>query len=255
MKKSLNISMWVLIFAGLFFLLGFMGTKHNNMVCKDLNIIIDYKDASPLIVNSDISNTIYKSYDSLIGKKLTDINALAIEEQLNNMNFVKKAEVYSTLTGVLKVKVVQRSPLVRIMNSRNQSFYISKDGQLMPVNPGFSSRTLVASGNISSLYSDTLNVNNPNSDQVLSDIYSLSTFIQQDPFLNAQIEQIYLNAKHEFELIPKVGRHVIIFGELANMETKFNKLKLFYEKGIQKAGWDKYKSINLKFENQVVCAK
>ena len=141
MKKSLNISIWIVAFAVLFFLLGFMGSEHNKIRCKDLNISIDYQGAAPLIFNSDISDEVYNSYDSLVGKKLSDINALAIEEQLNAMDFVKNAEVYSTITGILKIKVIQRSPLVRVMNQYNQSYYISIDGHLMPVNPGFSSRT------------------------------------------------------------------------------------------------------------------
>lgn len=255
MKKNLNISLWILVFAGLFFLLSFMGIEHKKISCKDLSISIDYHGAAPLIFEKNISDEIFNSYDSLVGKKLTDINALAIEEQLNAMDFVKNAEVYSTINGVLKVKVEQRSPLVRIMNKQGQSYYISTDGHLMPVNPEFSSRSLVASGNISCSYSDTLDVSNPTDNKELYEIYTLSTFISKDPFLKAQIEQVYLNDQKEFELVPKVGRQIIIFGTLSNLETKFDNLKLFYEKGIQKAGWDKYNSINLKFENQVVCAK
>jgi len=57
------------------------------------------------------------------------------------------------------------------------------------------------------------------------------------------------------ELIPKVGNHLIIFGDTSQMSQKFENLILFYRKGLTKVGWDKYNIINLKFKNQVVCSK
>jgi cell division protein FtsQ len=64
-----------------------------------------------------------------------------------------------------------------------------------------------------------------------------------------------VNKNTEFELVPKVGRHIIVFGDIDNMEKKFDKLIVFYKEGLNKTGWDKYKIINLKYENQVVCSK
>ncbi|RLD54531.1 MAG: cell division protein FtsQ, partial [Bacteroidetes bacterium] len=83
----------------------------------------------------------------------------------------------------------------------------------------------------------------------------LAFYINDDEFLKAQIEQIYVTESKEFELIPKVGRQLILFGGIENMEKKFNNLIAFYKKGMKNNGWTKYKTINLKFENQVVCAK
>ena len=56
-------------------------------------------------------------------------------------------------------------------------------------------------------------------------------------------------------MVPKVGRHLILFGDMGDMESKFTKLKAFYAQGMKKAGWDKYSRINLKFKDQVVCEK
>jgi len=113
----------------------------------------------------------------------------------------------------------------------------------------------VASGNISNRFSDTLNLRLSTTNSELKDLYTLSTYIYNDVFLKAQIEQIYLNQDNEFELVPKVGRHLVLFGDLAEMETKFDKLKIFYDKGMKRAGWDTYKTINLKFKDQVICEK
>ena len=59
----------------------------------------------------------------------------------------------------------------------------------------------------------------------------------------------------EIELIPRVGNHIILLGSEEEMEAKFEKLMLFYKKGVQQTGWNQYSIINLKYKNQLVCVK
>jgi len=83
----------------------------------------------------------------------------------------------------------------------------------------------------------------------------LAKFVDQSEFWKAQLVQIYVNEDNEIELIPRVGSHRILIGDVENLEEKFNKLMLFYEKGLSKTGWNEYSIINLKFKDQVVCTK
>ena len=93
------------------------------------------------------------------------------------------------------------------------------------------------------------------SGKVLLELNALIRFIQNDDFLNAWIDQIYVNRQSEFELVPRNGAHTIEFGKAENMEVKFNKLMKFYKFGLAHVGWGSYKRINLKYKNQVVCSK
>jgi len=254
MKNIINITIWIIVIAGIFVLVGFINVEQKKITCKSLNVTIDYAGGDPMITVEDIKKQIYVAYDSLVGKRLTEINLVEVENMVNTIPLVANAEVYTSLTGKMKIHVAQRSPILRIINSSNQSFYIDQTGVTMPVTPGSPSRVMVASGNIKTKYADTLNVNNAGN-TLLNDLFTLSSFIYNDPFLNAQIEQIYVTKNREFELVPKVGRQLIIFGGIENMENKFDKLIVFYHQGMNKTGWDKYKTINLKFDNQVVCSK
>jgi len=155
----------------------------------------------------------------------------------------------------MNIKVLQRSPILRIINASNQNYYIDRKGRLLPVRTGQSTRVIIASGKIPDKYSDTLDVSVPDHSRLLNDLYVLSNYIRDDVFLKAQIEQIYVTREGEFEMVPKVGRHLIVFGDISNMENKFTKLKVFYDQGIKKSGWNKYRKINLKYKDQVVCEK
>ena len=86
-------------------------------------------------------------------------------------------------------------------------------------------------------------------------LYKLSTYITEDKFLKSQIEQIYVDPNGEFELIPRIGNHIILVGGAENLEDKFERLFVFYKYGLSKTGWSKYNIINIKFKNQIVCSK
>lgn len=255
MKRIINITSWIVGVAGLSLLVGFIESEHKKITCKSLDVSIDYRHADPLISEDELNVIIYKAFDSLVGKKLTDINSAEIENYINQIDYVESAEVYSTIKGKMKIKLTQRDPILRVITKSNENYYIDKSGHLMPVKMGFSSRELIANGYIHENYSDTLNASLFEHSPILNQLFQLSTYINNDSFLKAQIEQIYVTKNGEYELVPKVGRHLILFGDIYNMENKFNKLKVFYDQGIKKSGWAKYKKINLKYENQVVCEK
>ena len=144
---------------------------------------------------------------------------------------------------------------MRVFTSANKSYYFDQNGDVIPVSTNYPSRVLIASGNIHINYSDTLNVLELKEKTLLNDLFKLSEFIYNDKFLKAQIDQIYVNRFKEFELVPKVGKHLIVFGKVENIEEKFERLMKFYEEGLNKTGWNKYSIVNLKFDNQVVCTK
>ena len=80
-------------------------------------------------------------------------------------------------------------------------------------------------------------------------------FLKENPFWNAQIQQINVTASKELELVPRVGEHIIFMGKPGNYENKFDRLKTFYKKGLNQVGWNKYSRISLEFENQIICTK
>ena len=252
MKRVFHIIFWVIITAGILVMVSFIEAEHKKTTCKSFEISIDYKNEDPLISVNEIKKNIYDSFDTLIGKRLIDINLVQIENMVNEIDFVSNADVYTTITGKMNISITQRKPIVRIINGSNNSYYIDQSGKIIPTNQGYPSRVMIANGFIEKAYTDTLSIQN---NIILAEIFKIASYIQNNPFLKLQIEQIYVTKNREYEFVPKVGRHIIIFGGIEDMEEKFRKLVVFYHQGINTAGWNVYKSINLKFENQVVCAK
>ena len=59
----------------------------------------------------------------------------------------------------------------------------------------------------------------------------------------------------EVELTPRSGRFTILFGRLDDIGGKFDKLLRFYRSGLSSIGWDEYRTIDVRYRNQVVCKK
>ncbi|MNV97616.1 hypothetical protein D3C71_1927610 [compost metagenome] len=54
------------------------------------------------------------------------------------------------------------------------------------------------------------------------------------------------------ELVPRVGDHRILLGNTEGLEQRMNNLMVFYKKALPRMGWNEYKIINIKYQNQVI---
>ena len=70
----------------------------------------------------------------------------------------------------------------------------------------------------------------------------------------AMIDQVNVIGQNHFELIPKLGDQIVLFGDEKDLEKKFQKFKLFYKKIVPEYGWKKYNKIKLYYDNQIVAS-
>ncbi|MEG2666322.1 MAG: hypothetical protein RSA02_04835 [Bacteroidales bacterium] len=206
----------------------------------------------------EVSDWLEKHRMEMKGKAVGTINTSMLEYVLNENPFIKEAQVYLTEDAVLHIEVSQRNPMLKVFNTNGQVFNIDEDGVEMPNNSNFPLRIRIANGNIPFIGHPGLRIwaiADTSPAKVLKEVFLLSNSISKDTVLDALIEQIYVNAIGEYELVPKVGGQIIVFGSIKDMDEKLERLKLFYMQGIAKRGWDVYRILNLKYKDQVVCTK
>ncbi len=261
-KKKRQIKLiiiWSLIVVYLISMLFIFSRQYNNTECKAIEINILDSLNIKLIEKKDILLLVNKyTNNKTVGFDFKTIKLNKLEEKLNQNPYLKSVEVYRKSKGVLRIEITQRKPILRIINNKGNSYYIDKEAVLIPFTKNYSSFQIIANGNIELDFNFTnkdslpvLNKNNENH-KILNDLYTLAYFINENEFYSAQIEQIYVNQLNEFELIPRVGNHLIEFGTVENFEIKFENLKIFYEKALSKVGWNKYTKISVKYNNQIV---
>ena len=239
MKKAFSILSWLMLIAVIILLMTFSTKKQKTADCKVFEVVVAQSENH--FVNEKIINNLLKEKNlHPLGKTKTKIAIDEMEKSIANHTLIKEVNAYSDIAGNVAVEIVQKRPIARISTAIN-SFYIDENGKKMPLSNTFTARTLVISGNVNFTEKGAL--------------FSLARFIDEHAFWKAQIMQIHGEDNGDLTLIPRVGYQQIVFGKAVNIEAKFSKLKLFYEKGISEKGWNNYLQINLKFKNQIVCTK
>ena len=253
--------MWVLLVAGFSILLGYTNIENDKIRCRQVIIKIDYGKSDTLISKTDIADLVKSKGHRLNGEPLGVINFEKVEYDISRQPYVQHVAVYHSLDGVINIDIIQRQPILRVFNKKNESFYLDASGTILPVNPSFSARVLVANGfidepfikNINYLQDSVRLIDSLKYGATLIHLFKLSTYMIGDKFLKAQFQQVYVDKTGEFELFPRVGNHIIVFGNTDDISGKFQKLLIFYKKGLNVAGWNKYQIINLKYKDQVIC--
>jgi cell division protein FtsQ len=210
-------------------------------LCKGIEIAVAETGGASYMNHTQIESLLGKANIKLTGRKMSAINAGFIEKTLKDHPLIKNAEVYKTIDEKVKIRVFQRIPILRVFSERG-NYYVDSEGRIMPIPSNYAAYVPLATGAISDEYAK-------------NQLYGFAEFLRKNKSWNEQIEQIHVLPNLDIELTPRKGNHIILLGKIENYRENLDKLELFYKKGLNKVGWNKYSQINLKYENQVVCTK
>ena len=259
MKKFFQILIWSILLLGVAAGLVFAEINHRETVCIGFDLVIMDQQDNPLIKAKDIKAKVLANTDTLIGKKIGDLDLLQIHGILQEIPYVAESDIQTDLMGNLTVEVSLRKAIIRVVNQSGFTYYLDTEGYLMPVNPGHPSRVIIINGAIKDglrqLSGQKMHVDDFSEGSILHKIYKMSTLMEQSPFLKRLIAQVWLERNGEIKITPILGDYIIKFGSFEDMDTKFEKLETFYREGAGKAGWQDYRSIDLRYKNQIICSK
>lgn len=237
MKRSLKFIqplILILLVGGLY---GFAEHRHKNR--KLTNIKVSFTETENLYVTEEVVNKLLiQSNDSVssIDKETLDLNR--VEAMLNDHDMIENAEVFLTLDGKLKATVSQRKPIGRVAG--NSSFYLDRNGEIMPLSEYYSARVPLMFGFDGS---------------TVAEVYGIVSYIQNDDFLRKHITGITRLNAEAYALELRENDFQVYFGDTTKIDLKFNNFKAFYKKATKDKKLNTYKKVNLQFGDQVVCTK
>lgn len=241
MKKVLLILVFILVAGYLFFSASFFKEKPKGEICNELEIVVSNSN-NQFVDTEEVRKSIENSELSPIGKQLSEINTILIEEFILKNQHIKKAEVYITNDNNIKAVLKERKPIIRVIPDGGEGYYIDSEAKKMPLSKKYTAYLPIATG----IVKDSIAQDN---------LYKFALFLHSNEFWNAQVEQIIVKPNNDIEFVPRVGDHTIVLGSIDNLEDKLDKLMTFYQDGLNRIGWNKYSIINLKYDKQVVCTR
>lgn len=241
-KKILSI-LAVLAFAGyLVYSAVAMTDRHEDIrICRGIDLHISDSLDYGLIDGDMVTSLLQERGLDPVGLSLDRIDIEGIESVLLRHPLVGRSQCYKTAGDMLRINISGKVPLVRVLNNRGQDFYVDSRGEILTQH-SLAVQLPVATGYIDRKFAS-------------GDLLDVVNAIDRSEFWKAQVEQINVTREGQIELVPRVGDHLLILGTAQDVEDKLKRLENFYHKGLDNVGWNKYRSISVAYQNQVVCKK
>ncbi len=257
-------------------LLAFSARSTNTTPVKELAVEVDAPEGVHFIDDNAVREQVLHATDAVVGAPIGEVDLVAIEEGLRHIGCVARANVYHTMDGTLHVKVKQREPIVRVINTDGSSYYIDREGWTMPLSENYTARVLVVTGALFEPFAQLppmdLNAISDSLRQLTrsDEILQLATVVANDPVWNALFDNATVDAVGEFEIVPRIGGQRVKVGRLqgTSMHTRANakemrelitarldKLRAFYQQGMPQSDWRMYSTIDTRFADQVICTR
>lgn len=229
----------LLMFVVVIFLFSFTSDRNKNRKLTK-SVVIFVGDNAPFVRQETVNKLLIenKKEASSIQKVNLDLNKL--ESTLDAQAMIEKSHVFVTVDGVLKAVVKQKNPIARFFGDEG-SFYIDYEGHRMPLSTNFTARVPLVSGDL----------NKKNNE----DLTGLLRMIYEDDFLKKNIIGVQIMPNGSLKMLNRNFDYQIDFGKLINVAHKFKNYKAFFQKAVLDSSLYKYKKIDLRFTEQVVCTK
>lgn len=209
--------------------------------CEGVRTLVADSAKAGFITPVEVDRLLQKAALYPVGREMSRISGAEIEQALRRNHFISDVHVYKTPANrMVNIVITQRAPLLRVMADSGEDFYIDEHGARMQAGR-YAADVPVATGSVGLRYAR-------------GKLLALGRELRDDAFWNAQIQQICVRPDGEVDLVPRVGRQLIHFGD-PSRETavKLRNLRAFYEKVMPEVGWNKYAQINLEHTNQIIC--
>ncbi|MDD3033223.1 MAG: hypothetical protein PHT25_01385 [Bacteroidales bacterium] len=258
LKKILIISAYVLL-AGVLIAYFYFSTiitekKKMGELCRSIKVVVLDSAEIGFISRDEIAEVIVENGIRPGESKLRHINNYQLELILNKKTAVKKSEVSYSRDGILKVDILQRKPVLRL-ETANGGFYMDESAYIFPLIKSFSPFVPIVSGEIPLGIAPGYHGYIKKNQDWANSLRDLGVYILNNDSWNTIVELIYVDEKGVLSFIPRDGNFEVVFGNIEKIDYKFRKLYAFYKDILPNVGPDMYKSVNLQFDNQIVCKK
>ncbi|CAG5085683.1 cell division protein FtsQ/DivIB [Parvicella tangerina] len=263
MKKVLQIGGWSVFVLGVFVLLFFVNAGYEEIETQAPKITIQKPGNHNFVTEEKVVAVMNDLGYSFKDQSLGEIELERIEAEVKTIPGVKDVQAYKYSNGLVQLDIEQQLPIARIvLMGGKMGCYLDVDGEVIPLSQDYIAKVPVFTGYIYEPYNEIPSIKEITKNDsiselhVLDEIYTLALALNKDDFLTAQILQVYVNEKQEFEMIPRVGNHRILFGGIDDFEDKLFRLKYFYtEAEMNVKELNIYDTLNLKYKDQIVGSK
>lgn len=248
MPKYLKIIFSLMLAVYLVVALTMTARENDDEICTDMPITVEDADGdsgvSRFVTAAELAHELDDLPSRAKGMALANINTQDIRLRLLDLDKIEDAEVVRYSDGSIRIHVTPIVPVLRVFDGP-ASYYVNRAGKRVKASARYHKNVPMIQGHFDP------------SDSVFTpmSLMPLVNYIVSDSVWNSYIGMIQVKSPTDILLIPNIREHVINIGSTDRLSEKMDNLRLFYNKVLVKQGWEKYDTISLKWNGQIVATK
>lgn len=252
-KKILLTSLIVALAAALlgcwFHFVGILSAEgRQHARCRQVEVVLLDSLESAIVDRAEVKAYVSKL---AVGRQTGLVNLDSIEKSLRGRGEVMSAQVYAADEQTVVVRLTQRKPVIRFEDG-GRHLYADPEGYLFPVT--HSVDVPVVTGRLPIQVDNTWRGEAAKKDQSwLLGMVNLARYIDSNPVLRREIAQIEIAPDGDLVLYTRTPGPAIIFGDSSDCPDKFRRLEAWWRNILPQTEGKTYKTINLKYNNQIIC--
>lgn len=256
-KKILKIALWGVTGAALIVLFVFGRKQYLDTPLKGITFQLERCHRNGFVEKDSVITHAGAICNINRHAAISSVDMMQIQKLLDSNPWIDHASAYIGLNDTLVINAKEFEPVLRVFNRDKGSVYVTREGVVFPPCPHYSPRVIIASGNFdfpkpskNSRVTDSIYAN-----AGLNDALTIALAIGDDPFLSGNVGQLYKNDHNEYELVVNNLSARVILNNTDALENKLTRLAILLEKFSGTEELNAYKTLNLKYKNQIVCTK
>ncbi len=228
--------------------------KRRQIACSSVEIT--FSDSLGFVSEENIKSFLVKNYGDYLGQKIDSVGLDRIEKLIESRNAVVNSEAWVSDDGVLHLSITQRAPELRFMDGES-GFYVDSEGYIFPLHKSYTADVPVIRGKLPfSLPDNFRGYAERESDRTwINGVQTLYRKLKGNKTWRNMVEDISVTDGGDIAVRMKTGSELFIIGTPDFIDEKLQAMEKYCLKIMPSVGKDVYKSVNLKYKNQIICRK
>ena len=241
-KKILSIVLWVVTGAALIVLFVSGRTKYLKTPLKGIQIDLERSHTNGFVEKDSLLAYAKAVCDMEHHNTISNIDMYKVNKLLTDNPWIEHGSAFVDLNDTLFIKAKEYEPVLRVYNTDGTSEYVTAEGVIIPSSPHYTPHLIIASGHF-------------DDEASIAEALVIAQSIRHDEYLAEHIGQIYLNQNHDFEVTVNNLPAKVIVGDTCAIDNKLGRLKTLLEKYNNTEELIGYKTLDIRYKNQIVCTK
>jgi len=194
--------------------------------------------------NHFVPTSTLKKVDVPMGMNPDSMDFGQIMQRFNKIAYVKQAKISVEPSGNLLVHITERKPIAMLVDG-DHKIYVDSDGVRLPLKLGSSVDVPILYGFSAKPMRDTL------TSKGFKTVANFLTEVNKNPVSNATISEVAWTKDEGVVAVTNQNGVKLIFGN-GGFQKRLRNWEAFYGQVIKQKGIEKMRSIDLRFEGQIV---